>query len=398
MGRNPALVPAILWSEQILEIEPVGNSGGNIVWEWHLWDHLVQDFDTTKPDFGAINSHPTKVNLNYKASATNSDWIHLNSIDYHAGLDQILLSAHGTNEIWIIDHSTSSAEAKGNSGGNSGLGGGILYRWGNPVAYNSGTVTQFFGQHNAYWIEDGLPFQDQIMVFNNGNGRTGGNYSTIEIIKPPVDGFKYSMDLPFLPNATSWIYNSGNTQKMYAQNISGAQQLSNGNVLFTNGPSGVFTEVNSKGESLWSYVNPVSNSGILTQGITPAQNTVFRSTFYPSDYSGFAGRTLVSGSTIENENLLSAYCANPITGLTEASALDDLVVYPNPTRENATIQLNDIGLDNYDIELLDINGSKVGDFKLQNHTLDLKSLSAGAYILKISNEKAHIEKRIIIQK
>jgi hypothetical protein len=42
-------VPTTVWSEQILEIKPSGISGGTIVWEWHLWDHLVQDYDASKP-------------------------------------------------------------------------------------------------------------------------------------------------------------------------------------------------------------------------------------------------------------------------------------------------------------------------------------------------------------
>ena len=25
---------------QIVEIEPIGTSGGNVVWEWHAFDHL----------------------------------------------------------------------------------------------------------------------------------------------------------------------------------------------------------------------------------------------------------------------------------------------------------------------------------------------------------------------
>ena len=38
-----------LWSEAILEIEPVGSDDGNIVWEWHIWDHLIQDVDPSLP-------------------------------------------------------------------------------------------------------------------------------------------------------------------------------------------------------------------------------------------------------------------------------------------------------------------------------------------------------------
>lgn len=307
-GRNPSLVPATVWSEQILEIQPVGATGGNVVWEWHLWDHLVQDYDVTKPNYGAVASSSKLININYNASATNSDWIHLNSIDYNEALDQIVLSSHSFNEVWIIDHSTTTAQAASHSGGNSGNGGDLLYRWGNPLAYKTGTTTQLFGQHNAYWIETGMPYANQIMIFNNGNGRSGGNYSTVEIINPPVNGYNYTNTLPFLPSTTSWNYNYGNTNNVYAQNISGAQQLSNGNVLFCNGPVGTFVEVNSVGTEVWKYTNPVAASGVLSQGSTASQNTVFRSVFYPKTYSGFAGHVLTSGSTIEDTNSISASC------------------------------------------------------------------------------------------
>ena len=56
-GRNPALVTPKVWSEQILEIQPVGSTGGNIVWQWNLWDHLVQEFDSTKANYGSVESN-----------------------------------------------------------------------------------------------------------------------------------------------------------------------------------------------------------------------------------------------------------------------------------------------------------------------------------------------------
>jgi hypothetical protein len=87
-GRNPALTTATVWSEQILEVQPNGLTGGTIVWEWHLWDHLVQDFDNSKPNFATVANNPQSLNINYNASATVNDWIHLNSIDYNPVLDQ----------------------------------------------------------------------------------------------------------------------------------------------------------------------------------------------------------------------------------------------------------------------------------------------------------------------
>ena len=399
-GRNPLLVPTTLWSEQILEIQPTGATGGNIVWEWHLWDHLIQDFDSTKPDFGAINTNPQLLNINYNATAGNSDWIHLNSIDYNVALDQILVSSRVLNEIWVIDHSTSSAEAASHSGGNSGNGGDFLFRWGNPLAYNTGTSTQFFGQHNAQWIQTGLPYENQIMVFNNGNGRTGGNYSTIEIINPPVDGFNYTSSLPYLPATTSWIYNDGNPNNFYAQLTSGCQQLSNGNVLFCNGPKGTFKEISASGTILWEYINPVSVTGILTQGSTAASNSAFRCTFYPSSYSGFNNQLFSSPTIIENSNSVSSTCTLSTTIDEETIGEETIFVYPNPAKEFINVEFSGLNYENISIEITDVFGKvvqkEISKNENQMFNLNVSSLAAGYYVLKISSGNSVIQKKIII--
>ena len=399
-GRNPLLVPTTLWSEQILEIQPTGATGGNIVWEWHLWDHLIQDFDNTKPDFGAVNTNPQLLNINYNATAGNSDWIHLNSIDYNVALDQILVSSRVLNEIWVIDHSTSSVEAASHSGGNSGKGGDFLFRWGNPLAYNTGTSTQFFGQHNAQWIQTGLPYENQIMVFNNGNGRTGGNYSTIEIINPPVDGFNYTSSLPYLPTTTSWIYNDGNPNNFYAQLTSGCQQLSNGNVLFCNGPKGTFKEISASGTILWEYINPVSVTGILTQGTTAASNSAFRCTFYPSSYSGFNNQLFSSLTIIENSNSVSSSCTLSTTIDEQTLGEEAVFVYPNPAKEFINIEFSGLSDENISIEIIDVFGKVVQKENRKNENqifnLNVSSLDAGYYLLKISSGYSVIQKKIII--
>jgi hypothetical protein len=396
-GRNPSLVPSTVWSEKIIEIQPVGATGGNIVWEWHLWDHLVQDFDSSKPNFGTVSASPQLINLNYGASATNTDWIHLNSVDYNPTLDQIMLSSHEFDEIWIIDHSTTTAQAASHSGGNSNKGGDILYRWGNPRAYNNGIVSdqKLFGQHNAYWIENGYPFQNQIMIFNNGNGRTGGNYSTVEIINPPVSGFNYTATLPYLPTTPSWLYNSGNSNTIYAANISGSQQLPNGNVLLCDGPLGTFREVNSSGTTLWKYVNPVNNTGIINQGNTPTQNIVFRCTFYPNNYSGFTGHTLTPGNTIENSNTLSNSC-NLNLSVSENELDDGIKLYPNPARDILTIDYS--GIDPISIEIFSSLGQKIftqNKIDYQGH-IQVSHYEKGLYLVKITDGKNVLTKKIVI--
>lgn len=391
-GRNPSLTTTTVWSEKIIEIQPVGTNGGNIVWEWHLWDHLIQNYDNTKPNYGSIATNPQLFDINFAASSnttTGQDWIHLNSIDYNPVLNQILLSSHAFEEIWIIDHSTTTLQAANHSGGNSGKGGDILYRWGNPQAYENGALSdkKLFGQHNANWIESGLPYQNQIMIFNNGNGRIGGNYSTVEIINPPVNGFNYSATLPYLPTTTSWIYNAGNPNGIYAANISGAQQLSNGNVILCDGPLGTFREVNSSGVTVWKYVNPINNTGIMSQGTTPTQNIVFRSSFYPSNYIGFNGQTLVAGSTIEASNTATANCSLTL-GINESSFLDTFQIYPNPASDKITLIFNENEISNRKIEIVNSLGQTVYNTNaiLKNGTMiiSIENYPKGLYFIKLS--------------
>jgi hypothetical protein len=400
IGRTSTLVPTVLWSEQILEIQPVGATGGNVVWEWHLWDHLAQDVDATKPNYTTIASNPQLLNINYGASATVSDWIHMNALDYNPTLDQIVMSSHNLNEIWIIDHSTTTAQAASHSGGNSGKGGDFLYRWGNPQAYNNGTAAnqKFFGQHNVRWIEPGLPFENQLMIFNNGAGRTGGNYSTVEIINPPVSGFNYTATLPYLPTATSWIYNSGNPNNLYAMNISGAQQLSNGNVLICNGPSGIFTEVNDSGTTLWKYANPVNATGIISQGTTPTQNTVFRCSFYPSNYSGFNGHNLAASAIIENSNTVSASCGLTLAN-SESNLLEGIQLYPNPVKDILHLNFGNLDVTQLQVKLFSSIGQLIFEKRADNSELiiPVTNYSNGIYFIQINDKTNSKTFKVILE-
>ena len=158
------------YSEMIIEVDP---STSQIVWEWHAWDHLIQDIDPSLPSYGIISEHPKRININYAFDGTDPDWLHANSLDYNSDLDQIIINSPTFNELWIIDHSTTTAEAADSIGGFSGNGGDILYRWGDPQAYNRGdTLDQVFEfQHDAHWIPSGLPDEGKIMIFNNGDQR-----------------------------------------------------------------------------------------------------------------------------------------------------------------------------------------------------------------------------------
>ena len=136
-GRDLSITTdGIFAPDIIIEIEPNGLNGGKVVWEWKVWDHLIQDYDSTKSNFGIVADHPELININYPPkNARAGDWTHFNSVDYDPIHDQILISCKAFNEVWVIDHSVSKMQVAGPKGD-------LLYRWGNPAAYHRGTSNE----------------------------------------------------------------------------------------------------------------------------------------------------------------------------------------------------------------------------------------------------------------
>jgi hypothetical protein len=182
-------------------------------------------------------------------------------VDYNAEVDQIVLSVHELSEIWIIDHSTTTAQAAGHSGGRSGKGGDLLYRWGNPRAYRAGTKADqtLFAQHNAQWIRRGLPGEGHLLVFNNGGHRPDGDYSSVDELILPVDAqgrYHRESGAAYGPKAPVWSYSAPKKSDFYAFFISGAHRLPNGGTFICSGPNGTLFEVTPDKQLVWKYVNP----------------------------------------------------------------------------------------------------------------------------------------------
>ncbi len=307
LGRNPAtLVDSMLWPEHVIEVKPTGPTSGEIVWEWHVLDHIIQDYDSLKPNFGVVADHPELIDLNYAPIPIN-DWQHANSLAYNPELDQIVISCNFFNEIWVIDHSTTTEEAAGHTGGNINMGGDLIYRWGNPEAYDAGTEAdrQLFGQHDAHWIAPGLRGEGRLMVFDNGRSRPEGVYSRIIEIETTVNAEGgYIQPLPGTPHgpaAPAWEYTTDPPEDLYSNIISGAQRLPNGNTIICEGRPGHLFEVTEDSDIVWDYINPSMGDVVLDQGeaIVPSANMVFRTTRYRADHPGLLGRDLTPGTYLE---------------------------------------------------------------------------------------------------
>ena len=58
-GRDTTLTGAEVWSEKIVELQPVGTNQAIKVWEWHVWDHLVQEMDPTLANYALLPYTPS---------------------------------------------------------------------------------------------------------------------------------------------------------------------------------------------------------------------------------------------------------------------------------------------------------------------------------------------------
>ena len=301
--------------DRIIEVRPTSPNGGEVVWEWSPWDHLVQDFDPAKPNYGSIAEHPELIDINFPLESLGKNsqnplrgWLHANAIDYNPELDQIMLSPRHFSELWIIDHSATAEQARGHGGGNSGMGGDLLYRWGNPRAYGHGDRAdqRLFWQHQTHWIPPGLPGAGNILIFNNGNEFSGVErlYSSVDEIALPADGYRYRRAdaAAYPPAEPAWTYAAQTPADFYAPVLSGAQRLPNGNTLIVNGPAGAIFQATPDGRIVWKYVAPLNNRVHLRQGepVTQGGNRVYRAYWYPPDYPGLRALDLTPGAYIED--------------------------------------------------------------------------------------------------
>lgn len=341
------------WPTHIVEIQPDGGGGGEIIWEWHIWDHMVQDEDASQDNFGVVEDHPELMDINAVSGGGGGpgggDWFHVNGIDYNAQLDQIVFSSRHASEIYIIDHSTTTDEAASHAGGNAGKGGDFLYRWGNPNNYGApGDAAIPAAVHDARWVKEGRPNEGNIQFFNN-EGDAG--HSAVDMIVPPlsVDGYNYDYTPGEAFGPTDIDVRHECEEDSDGQSAS--DRMSNGNVFVAVSNEYMY-EATAEGEVIWLYAD--------------GPQKAFR---YECDHEGVL---IVVGDL----------CG---LGIDENAELNSVTIYPNPSMGIITIEdVSDL-LD-YTVELIDLQGRVVYAVANQ-HQLNLEQLDNGIYTLRVLTEK-----------
>jgi hypothetical protein len=303
-GRREGFIPADgVWSDVLVELEPERPNGARVVWEWHAWDHIIQHTDPRLERFAEPARHPELIDLNGDTVGMSEppedpthDVFHINSVAYNPDLDQIIVSVPSFNEIWIIDHSTTIAQAASSAGGRSGMGGDLLYRWGNPQAYGrGGPDDRTLGfEHDARWIPEGRPGAGNVTVFSNRTPGSEGPYTKVYELRLPVArGGRYaiSADGAFGPTEPVWTYSApGSFEATY---ISGAERLATGNTLISSGPQGRLFEVTAAGDIVWEFWSPYSGApGAGGEGARANPFAIFRAIRISHDHPALEGRNL----------------------------------------------------------------------------------------------------------
>ena len=233
-----------IYAEKLLEIDPNNNQ---IVWQWNSWDHIIQEVDESLENYGTVSENPQLININYvdhlKEGSYEGDIMHANGLEYDEERDLIFLSVNFFSEVWVIDHSTSIEQASSNSGGNFNKGGDLVYRFGNPAAYNNEEGGRMFYHNHTPAL---VPENTGLLVFSNGIPAVDAHSTVYELNLPEEFELKANTNNE-LEIAWSFMH-----EDLFSPIVSGAYRLPNGNTLITEGSDG-FWEVTESGEIVWLF-------------------------------------------------------------------------------------------------------------------------------------------------
>ncbi|HNW98431.1 MAG TPA: aryl-sulfate sulfotransferase [Bacteroidales bacterium] len=445
----------------IKEIKPTGTTTGTVVWEWHLKNHLCQTTSSSNTYATYVTDVKQHPELFYVGCTTNggvtSDWFHANGIDYNPTLDQIVWCSHIKNEIYVIDHSTTTAQAATHAGGNSGKGGDFLYRWGSPENYGcttDGNGVSLSIIHDARWVPaTNSVWPNYISVFHNGGCKSGKGCVLHLPTYSTTDPYNYTYTAGSVVGPTTAV--TPTTKSFDVQNQGGCMALDNGNVLITS-PNSAFYETRNSSTPLQSITVGTIQSDRLKKvevfgpwfltasipSVTHCANSAISLTFtkkdapvvtsptYTYSWSSSPSTATFSSTTAQNPTVTPTAAGNytftvtvtmtgtfnstTITTTTTASVTavvdactdvqenpikgTELNLFPNPT--TGTINLNDEFTEDNNFEVFVYNS--YGEIIIQEKNsklLDLSAYSNGIYYITVKSENKNIvNKKIVIMK
>jgi hypothetical protein len=252
---RPNVAGAELEDDRLIEVSPKGE----ILWEWVASDH-VDELGLSADALNAIKAAPGVNN-----ARGSFDWLHVNSATYvgpnrwfdegdkRFAPNNVIISSREASFIAIVARD-----------------GSIAWRIGPDFSASKElrAIRQIIGQHHAHLIPKGLPGAGNLLVFDNG-GASGYGFPNPNAPNGSASFARANSRVLEINPVTLELVWSYAGPKFYSSNISGAQRLSNGNTLITEGASGRIFEVAKEGKIVWEYIYPEF-------GGTPPSNNVYR--------------------------------------------------------------------------------------------------------------------------
>lgn len=224
---NGMLVPGLM------EVKPNGPTAGIPVWKWSLWNHLYQQAHPALANYSFPKGKEGCMDIN-QGQQKRRGWIQPLEIDYNEK-DQLILVTFQNRQAWVIDHSTTTAEAATDKGGKSGKGGRLLQKLAFATAPDQKSVPVM----SAWWEADSsigvlrpnstfaqLLKQENGAVYRVGTHAGAGDR---QITFPAKDGKKI--------------------------NVRNARFLTDGSLVMASGFAGQIVRLSKEGEVLWMYEN-----------------------------------------------------------------------------------------------------------------------------------------------
>lgn len=432
-GADPANGP---YDGAQMDVVVEVDRNGKIVWEWGFFDHLVQDFDSTKANWvgsgKTISDYPNRLNANLPGRPIRRDWLHCNSLDYNAALGQIAINSV-QGEFYVIDHDNTFVV--GDSAASVALAasgaGDFLYRFGDPARYGQGDPPsisedwtksttgnkQIGGAHDIQWIDDSLTGAGHFLVFNNGQylyemtpqsyifeidpTRDSSGTSTGSYVDPPDAGYwiwspddaNQMKQKKNMSNQIVWKYGAKSNMNFFSHIGSSAQRLPNGNTLICAMTEGDIFEVTADGTVVWEYVVPVTPDGVKTviDDEYPMYNSAFRAYRYGADHPALSGQDLTATRTIvemSQTGIQSAGSRSLASMEIRSDASNRVVRFGiDPTREPATIAVTNAR------GQIQMRRSGVS----ANLVWDSSNLLPGIYFARMSQGRSDIQSRFLVK-
>lgn len=234
-GRDPKLVdPNGMLIPGIMEVKPNGPTAGLPVWKWSLWNHLYQlkypeaaNYSFPKPKEGCVN-----INL---GKQKRRGWILPFELEYNEK-EQLILLISQNQQAWVIDHSTTTAEAATDKGGRFGKGGRLLL---NLAAPSTAPERDAFPVMSGWWTGGAdlallRPNSTFAEVTRVGEGWSG------EVKNHRATGVK-QMPIPKADGSKA--------------NIRNARFFADGSLALSSGFQGEIVRLSPSGSLRWRYKN-----------------------------------------------------------------------------------------------------------------------------------------------